>query len=484
MIIVSVTGPTMRDAVRQMRMSRKWADIFELRLDLIRDLVLVPLLAATDRPRLATVRPRWEGGEFRGSERHRLAILCECAKRGVEYLDVELGCGRDLVEDIKRLSPSARIVVSAHTSSVPTSARRAFRMFDGCGGDIIKWAYPAGDAPDIQFARDFLRMARRGKRKAIAVAMGDAGEATRILYHRFGGWATYASPEGGPESAPGQLSASFLVDVCRANALSSRTKVFGLLGNPVAQSDGMQLHNAIFRSRKEDAVYVRFRTVDLEKFFARVLPLLSGCSVTLPFKERVAARMHRRDPEVIAIGAANTLYRSGGAWHAANSDAGAALDAIEARVSVRGKTMLVLGAGGAARAAAYEGKKRGAIVVIACRTRKHARDAARDLGVLSVSLAGIGDVQYDILVNATPVGMFPRVDASPVPTKILRRGTLVFDTVARPAVTRLLREAKKAGARVVSGREMFVRQAERQQQLFLGRKVDQELVLRSMPLDH
>ncbi len=484
MIIVSVTGPTMRDAIRQMRVSRKWADIFELRLDLIRDLDLASLLAATDRPRLATVRPRWEGGEFRGSEECRRGIVRECAERGVEYLDVELRCGREVVEDLRRLSPSARIVVSAHSSSVPTSARKALRMFDGCGGDIIKWAYPAGDAPDIRFAQDFLRMAGRRKKKAIAVAMGDAGEATRILYRRFGGWATYASPEGGPESAPGQLNASFLVDICRANALSVRTKVFGLLGNPVAQSEGMQLHNAIFRSRKEDAVYVRFRTVDLEKFFAHVLPLLSGCSVTLPFKERVAERVCRRDPEVIAIGAANTLYRAAGVWRAANGDAAAALDSIEGRVSVTGKTMLVVGAGGAARAAAYEGRRRGATVIIANRTREHAREAAGDLGVQWVSLSRICEVKYDILVNATPVGMFPRVDASPVSPKILRRGTLVFDTIARPAVTRLMRDAKEAGARVVSGREMFVRQAERQQQLFLRRKVDQKLLLRSMPLDH
>lgn len=481
MIIVSVTGPTMTDALRQMRKSRRWADIFELRLDLIRDLEIFSLLDGTDRPRIVTCRPRWEGGQFTGSEDSRMAVLKECAAYGAEFIDVELRGGRGIVEEVRKVSPSVRIIVSFHSDAVPSSAREAYRMFAGCGGDIVKWAYPAADSPDIRFARGFLQIAKRGKQKAIAVAMGEAGEASRILYRVFGGWATYASPEGGPEAAAGQLSASFLVDVCRANMLTARTRVFGLLGNPVVQSGGMSLHNAFFRIRRADAVYVRFRTTDLAGFFRHVLPLLEGCSVTIPFKESVAARVRRRDPEVLAIGAANTLYLAGGEWRVANSDASAGLDAIERRSRVRGKTILVLGAGGAARALAYEGRRRGARVVIANRTARRAVAAARQLGIRAVPWNRIADVQYDILVNATPVGMFPRADKTPLSRKLHRAGTLVFDAIARPRSTRLLQEAKQAGASVIGGREMFLRQAARQQRLFLGKRVDIEILRRAMP---
>jgi 3-dehydroquinate dehydratase/shikimate dehydrogenase len=480
MIIVSVTGPTMNDACRQIRTSRRWADMFELRLDLIRDLELFPLLRRTGRPRIVTLRPVWEGGGFEGSEESRAAMLREIAARGVEFIDVELKAGRAIVEEIRRVSRSVRIIVSLHGDAVPRSARESLHMFRGCGGDVVKWAYPAADSPDLRLAYDFLRMAKRGKQKAIAVAMGEAGEPSRILYRVFGGWATYAAPEGGPGAAPGQLPASTLVDIYRSSSLNGRTKIFGLLGNPVAQSKGMYLHNAAFRKKGVNAVYVRFRTTDLETFARDIMPLIDGCSVTTPFKERVATLARREDPGVRSSGAANTLYRVGKAWRAANSDSAAALDAIERECLVRGKTLLIIGAGGAARAIAYEGTKRGARVVLANRSAERAAAAARDLHLRSVALAEIADVPYDILANATPVGMFPQVDDTPVPWELLRPGTVVFDAIYNPRETRLLREAKRAGARVVSGAEMFILQAARQQELFLHRKADLGVLRRTM----
>jgi 3-dehydroquinate dehydratase/shikimate dehydrogenase len=480
MIIVSVTGPTMNDACRQIRASRRWADIFELRLDLIRDLELFPLLRRTRRPRIVTLRPAWEGGGFEGSEESRAALLREIAARGVEYIDVELRAGRDLIEQIRRVSRSVRIIVSHHGDAVPRSARESFQMFRHCGGDVLKWAYPATDSPDLRFAYDFLQMARRRKQKAIAVAMGEAGEPSRILYRVFGGWATYAAAEQGPAAAPGQVPASALVDIYRSPLLNGRTKVFGLLGNPVAQSKGMYLHNASFRRKGVNAVYVRFRTTDLEKFAKEVMPLIEGCSVTTPFKERVAMLVRKKDPGVRSCGAANTLYRIGKVWHAANSDAAAALDAIERKVLVKGKTLLILGAGGAARAIAYEGTKRGALVILANRNPERTAAVARDLWIRSIAWAEIGGVPYDILANATPVGMFPLMDDTPVPREWLRPRTVVFDAIYNPRETRLLREAKLAGARVIAGTEMFIRQAARQQELFLHRKADVGVLRRTV----
>jgi 3-dehydroquinate dehydratase/shikimate dehydrogenase len=480
MIIVSVIGPTMDDAFRQIRASRKWADIIELRLDLIRDLELIPLLRRTERPRIVTLRPTWEGGGYDGSEEARVAMLRESAVRGVEYVDVELKAGRAIVEEIRRVSRSVRIIVSHHVDTVPRSARESFGMFRHCGGDVVKWAFPAADSPDLRLAYDFLQIAKRRKQKAIAVAMGEPGEASRILYRVFGGWATYASPEDGPGAAPGQIPASTLVRIYRSSLLNVRTKIFGLLGNPVAQSKGVYLHNASFRKLGINAVYVRFHTTDLERFVKVLMPLIQGCSVTIPFKERVAALARKEDPGVRSIGAANTLYRIGEALCAANSDASAALDAIERKGRVGGKTMLVVGAGGAARAIAYEANKRGARVVLASRSPERASAVARDLQIRAAALADIAEIPYDILANATPVGMFPQVDDTPVPRDLLRPGTVVFDAISNPRETRLLREAKIAGARVVSGAEMFLRQAARQQELFLHQKVDLGLLRRIM----
>jgi 3-dehydroquinate dehydratase/shikimate dehydrogenase len=484
MIIVSVTGPTMQDASRQIRESRRWADIFELRLDLIRGLELVPLLRSTAKPRIATARPIWEGGEYAGDEESRLAILDDCVSRGVEFVDLELKAGREVVERMRKKSRTVRLIVSHHESGVPRPAAEAFRMFAGCGGDIVKWAYPAQDSPDLRFAYDFLRLARRSSQKAIAVATGEAGEASRVLHRVFGGWGTYAAAETGPGAAPGQLPASSMVKTYRVNALNSRTRVFGLLGNPVAQSNGIFLHNASFRRQRANAVYVRFLTSDLERFMKDVLPLTGGCSVTIPFKEKVASLVRGRDREVRATGAANTLYRRGNSLRAANGDAAAALDALEGKGRVKGKVMLIIGAGGAARAIAYEALQRRAQVFVANRTEERAAALAREFGIQAIPFSGIGEVHYDILVNATPVGMFPGVDETPVPRLAHRPGTLVFDAVSNPRMTRLLKEAKEAGARVVSGEEMFVRQAARQQELFLGTKGNLGLLRTTMRRFH
>ncbi len=478
MIIVSVTGPTMAEAFSQMRASRRWADIFELRLDLIRDLQLAPLMRPVARPRVATLRPVREGGSYVGDEVSRLAVLKDAALSGVEYVDIELSSGKRAVEDLRAVSRSVRIIVSHHTNEVPRSGREAYAKFRHCGGDILKWVYPAEDSADLRFARDFLRLAHTERRKAIALAMGEAGEASRVLYRCFGGWATYAAAEEGPAAAPGQVRASMLRDTYRAPALNARTRVFGLLGNPVAQSKGIYLHNVLFRSGGANAVYVRFLTRNLAGFARSILPLVQGCSVTTPFKEQVPALARSVEPAVRRSGAANTLYRVGRALHAANSDAAGALDAIEQVCRVKGKRLLLLGAGGAARAIASEATRRGAEVIVTNRTAARAEALARDLGARAVS--DVTGVEYDILANATSVGMFPHVDDMPVHAGILRPGTVVFDAIYNPRETRLLREAKAAGARVVSGAEMYVRQAARQQELFLRRRVNAGLLRRTV----
>jgi 3-dehydroquinate dehydratase/shikimate dehydrogenase len=411
-----------------------------------------------------------------------MAILKEWVARGVEFADVELKAGRGAVDQVRRVSRTVKIIVSHHLDGVPRSAKVAFEEFRKSGGDIWKWAYRAEDSPDLRYAFDFLRCAKGDRRKAIAIAMGEPGEASRILYRVFGGWATYAAPEGGPGAAPGQITGSTLTSVYRASSLNSRTRVFGLLGNPVAHSQGAYLHNLSFHRHRVNAVYVPFRTIDLKAFLGALMPLIEGSSVTLPFKERVATLVPGKDPDVKSIGAANTLYRKGGRLRVANTDAPAALDTIEQQGEVKGKTVLIVGAGGAARAIAYEVKRRGAMVLLSNRTPQHAEASARALGIHMVPIEQIKEIAYDILVNATPAGMFPCVEETAIPRDLLRAGTTVFDIVANPAETRLLREAREAGATTLSGAEMFVRQAARQEELFLRTKADLRFLRRAMGL--
>jgi 3-dehydroquinate dehydratase/shikimate dehydrogenase len=480
MIFVSITGPSMDDALMQMRVSAAWADGFEFRLDLIDQAVMQRLFRATRKPRIATLRPDWEGGGYHGAETERLGLLLEAGARGAEYIDVELAAGKQATQTLRRHLPRIRLIVSQHLEATPASAAKAWQQLRTAGGDIIKWAFPAADSSDLKFVIDFLQRAKGDRVKAISIATGEAGEASRILYRKFGSWATYAAPECGQQAAPGQVPASILKRVYRAHMLTGRTKVFGVLGNPVRQSKGIYVHNAIFSQRRSDAVYVRFPTRDLGQFVRLILPYVQGCSVTAPFKEQVGRYCSRMEPTAVAIGAANTLYRQHGQVMAANTDAAAAIDAIERVILVKGRTLLVVGAGGAARALVFESMRRGAAVIVTNRTFERASSLAREFGASAVPLDEVARVDYAILANATPVGMFPAVDEMPVPRELLRPGTVVFDAVYTPPVTLLLREARNAGARTVEGTEMYIRQAAKQSELFLGKRPDLRLLRREL----
>jgi 3-dehydroquinate dehydratase/shikimate dehydrogenase len=467
MIIVSVTGPTVRDALKQIQRSVRFADLFELRLDMISKPDIPRLISATRKPVIATCRPVWEGGRYRGSEQSRVTVLEEAAASGAAYIDLELAVAREAIQRFRRASAGPRIICSRHIYSPQRfSVRTAYRQLSSVGADVIKLAYTAGDACDNRFAAEFLALARGGKARAIAVAMGPYGEPSRILYRKFGGWATFASPEEGSESAPGQIPAGLMKGLYRADRLTRRARVFGVVGNPLTQSKGIYVHNAMLGD--DDAVYCRFLVRQLGRFMREFAPYLHGFSVTIPFKEEIMRYLSRVDRSAKPIRAVNTVVRRRGGFWGTNSDAPGAMDAIETAVSVRGRTVLIVGAGGTARAIAYEAKKRGAEVIIANRTVEKGERLAREFGLGFVRMKEIRGVSFDILVNATSVGMVPNAGASPVPSEILRH-KIVLDAVYNPPRTKLLRDAEAKGSRVVGGAEMFLNQAAIQSLLFTGR---------------
>jgi 3-dehydroquinate dehydratase/shikimate dehydrogenase len=467
MIIVSITGPRMPDALEQLAGSDRWADAFELRLDRIRKPDIGLLIRSTFKPVIATCRPSWEGGEYRGTEEERMSTLEQALLLGARYVDIELRAGaRALGRFTGR--PRCRVIVSCHRPPGGSPAvGSTYARLKKTGADVLKFAFHASDAWENSIAFDFLRRARRDRQRAVAIAMGQAGEPSRVLYRVFGGWGMYAAPESGPEAASGQVTARLLSDVYGSQRLNRRTRIFGVVGHPVRQSRGILIHNPLFRQAGKNAVYCRFAVHDLEKFFACMVPYLSGFSVTHPHKVAIGRYLDELDPLSRAIGAVNTVTRKRGRLAGTNTDATAALDAIEGVSPVSGKRMIIMGAGGAARAIAYEAARRGAVVIVTGRRPAAARRLARQFGVLSVPLGRMREVNADILVNATPVGMSPHAHETPFPRSLLG-GKTVFDAVYAPAVTRLLREAIASGARVVSGTEMYVNQAAMQFALYAG----------------
>ena len=477
MIIVSITGPSMAEALQQVAASAKYADMFEFRLDLMERPNIARLLSSTPKPTIAACRPVRQGGMFDGSERERIGMLDLAAVYGARYVDIELDVSPGILKDFVRRKKETAVIVSYH---VPDGAqfniRQMYKTLDATGADVIKLAYVASDGHEVRYAMDFLELALAGKRKAIAVALGECGESSRILYKKLGGWATYASPEDGRPAAAGQIPASILRNIYFSPQLDKQTRLYGVVAGPqVGKSKGIFVHNPLFQRAKLNAVYLRFSVHDLGKFMKLVGPLMSGMSVTIPHKESIMKYLDRVDSTAKAIGAVNTVVRRGGKLIGSNTDAAAALDAIEKVTRVKGKRMLIIGAGGAARAIAYEAKLRGAEVLIGNRAKVRALKLAKDFDLEVIDLKNIARTKFDILVNATPVGMFPNVDESPVPKAVLNR-KVVFDVVYNPPMTKLLRDAPSAGARIVTGTEMYIGQAAAQSELYTGVKPDKSLM--------
>lgn len=470
MIIVSLTGPSMEEARAQIAGSSRHADLFELRIDLLTGPDIRKLVASVRKPVIATCRPVREGGRFAGSEGERFALLLCAVDAGARYVDLELGAWKEGREYLGAASGKVRWIVSHHVlDRYPRGVRALYHAMRKTGAEILKFAYTADDAWQMQAALRFFALARADRQPAIAIAMGEAGEASRILYKVFGGWATFAGTEDGGQSAPGQIPASTMKTMFRSHMRTVRTRVFGLVGNPVGQSKGIYIHNPLYRRLGRDAIYCRFKVGDLPRFMRTFDGVLSGCSVTSPHKEGMMKFLATIDPAARSLGAVNTVVRRSGGYFGANTDARGGLDAIERKIRVHGKRLLILGAGGAARAIAGEAARRGACVYIANRTVARARGVARALGVGWTALDRIVSLNPEIIVNATSVGMWPDIDASPVP-EIPGSVKVAFDVIYNPPRTRFLKEAERQGVATVTGVEMYAGQAVEQIRLLTGRR--------------
>ena len=262
-------------------------------------------------------------------------------------------------------------------------------------------------------------------------------------------------------------------------------KVYAVLGDPIGHSMSPAMHNAAFGALGMPCIYHAFRVrpSDLKDaiYGAKALGF-GGLNLTIPLKEE-ALKYIEPDPIATRIGAVNTIdFADGITGH--NTDGIGAMRALEdAGIPISGRNILIIGAGGAARAIAFQFGYSGGDIVIANRTKERADRLARDVIIglselgktPSIESIGLGALpekiaDADILINATSVGMHPNVDATPVPAGLLRPGLAVFDIVYNPRRTRLLLEAEQKGATVIDGVRMLVHQGAEAFSIWTGRK--------------
>jgi len=466
------------------------ADTVECRLDFLtepptRD-QLARLLSHSPVDVIATCRPLREGGRFAGDEQTRLEILHNAAAVGAAFVDVEL--------DVPRSDwPDAPVILSHHDfDGVPENLEAILSEMEASDAAVNKIAFTAAGPEDAIRALDLLQ---RCTKPTLALAMGETGVLSRILAGKFGAFGTFASLAGGVESAPGQPSLEELRGVYRWDSLGHETKLFGVVGCPVAHSMSPAVHNASFSTAGVDAVYVPLHVEAGEENFKRFMDAamsrpglgLRGLSVTIPHKHNALAYVGADNCDELArrIGAINTVIVSPeGGLVGCNTDYAGAIEALcnvmgIAREQLTGRAVAVIGAGGVSRALVAALTACGAQVTIYNRTVSRGERLAEEFGCEAAGLGDVAALGAEIVINCTSIGMHPNVDDTPLES-IPGCVRVVFDTVYNPLETRLLKLAAQAGCLCVSGLDMFVNQAAEQFKLWTGKPAPKDVMRKTV----
>lgn len=476
MICVSIGRGRHRHVIAEHRhLAEQGAGLVELRLDYLQSKVNIKRLI-DDRPCgvIITCRRERDGGRFNGTEEDRLLLLRTAIAEGVEYVDLE----DDVAAKIPRFGKTKRIVSLHDFRKTPDNLPEIHARLAALNADIVKIATLANHPQDNVRMFELMRTA---KVPTVGICMGEIGAPTRILAGRFGSPFTYATFSAERALAPGQLSYEQMTQVYHYDDIDAQTEVYGVVGDPIGHSLSPLIHNAAFHHLGLNKVYVPFRVPrgDLASFIDQAHVLgIHGLSVTIPHKEAVIRKLHQVDGAVRGVGAANTVVFHDGRGIGYNTDYRAAMDCLELAFDphrtqpegsvLAGKSALVLGSGGVSRAIAFGLRRRGADVVVANRTSDRAEHLAEQAGCRAVDWSARHSVDAAMLINGTPVGMHPNVDESPFDKLYLKQGMVVFDTVYNPENTLLVKDARSKGCRVVTGVELFVRQAALQFKHFTG----------------
>jgi 3-dehydroquinate dehydratase/shikimate dehydrogenase len=460
------------------------AELVELRVDyIVRTVNIKRLMADKKCPAIVTCRREQDGGNWTGTEQDRIMLLRSAIAEGVDYVDLE----EDIAGDIPRFGKTKRIVSYHNFDETPENLREIHDRCCESDPDIVKIVTMAHTPRDNIRA---LQLIGESEIPTVAFCLGEMGIPSRILAGKFGAPFTYASFHQERSMAPGQFSYADMKDLYRYDSIDVDTDVYGVIADPIGHSLSPVIHNAAFQELGLNAVYIPFRVPreDLTDFMGMCRQLsIKGLSVTIPHKEEIVALASVTDNAVDHIGAANTIVIDGFEKRAYNTDHTAALDSINADISrghdidhLTGRTALILGAGGAAKAVVHALQTRGTKVVIAARKKERGQALAKQFHCESVEWSARHKVRCDLLANCTPVGMHPHVDESPYDGDQLVRSIIVFDTVYNPEQTLLIKQAREKDCHVVTGVDMFVRQASIQFQLFTGEEPPMELMRKAI----
>jgi 3-dehydroquinate dehydratase / shikimate dehydrogenase len=474
-ICVSLTDTDAAELLNKAEAVLRENTLIELRLDFLK----VPLTAMSQLRRLVETRPdatiiatcrrTASGGNFNGPATAELEILNKAIEAGCQAIDVEIESAETVsIADWEELRARAAIVLSSHNFKTTGMLDETFERMRAFPADFYKIVSTATCLHDNVLMTRFLER-HSPEYPMVGMCMGEQGMVSRILGIRAGAAFTFGSAGHGKETAPGQPTYRELRDYYRIEQIDSVTKVYGIAGDPISHSMSPWVMNSAFRRENVNAVYLPLHANSLEDLLATITDLpLDGLSVTMPYKQAMVEHLDNSDALTQRTGACNTIVRGkDGKLIGFNTDIYGIVAAVEPRIPLEGARVLVLGAGGAARAAVFGFRAKGAEVSILNRTPATAQNLAKQSDSKVVKRSELPKLTFDVIFNATPIGMG---GDKRTPLEENELNTLwVFDSVYNPIETRLLKLAQSKGLGTISGAEMFVHQAARQFEIWTGK---------------
>jgi len=460
--MICVTGLEKETAALEARLTKYSGSLQEVRLDALETLddSLFSLIKSRNNL-ILTCRTNAEGGHFSGSLHELQSVLNRALGTNPSYIDVEVSVPDKIRETLFAKRGNTKLIASRHRFAKTADIASDLYELGDAPADILKLAVAVEDTVDLI---PLLDLPAPDERPLLRIGMGDAGLMTRAVYRTFGSPWTYVAAEVESTSAPGQLTAE-RAQRWRIGQIENPSLLVLIGGPQVIRSPGADIYNALFLDEGVNALYLPLITKHTEvalRLVERCNGL--GASITMPAKLEAALLCSRLSEDAQTSGAVNTVRFNSGEWSGNNTD----VHALRILLGDSPGRTLILGAGGVARAVLAIVGNMG---TVAARNKKAAEALASEFGAKAVAWEERGNLPFDSLVQCTPIGS--NDEESPLPEGVDLSGKRVIDAVMLPGGTPLVNRARKAGAWVSGGFEMWSMQGARQMSLFLGKTFDE-----------
>lgn len=454
-----------------------FCDGIELRLDYLKEIDILEIEKLRHEiacPVIFTLRKKSQGGKCDLPERERLLIVQQLAFLLPDYIDLEFDTPPEFLAMLKEDYPSIQLIGSYHDfTQTPDNLEGLFQALYNPAFAIFKLATYANNLCDTLRLLIFLQNTSQ-RYRIIGMAMGEYGQASRILAPVVGSLMTYGCVDEVSSAAPGQLTLSEMTDIYRVHLLNRKTTIYALLGATIVQSPGHLFHNRAFKKLGKNAVYVKLKLAPEmlaeAMLLFRQLPFF-GFSVTIPHKETVVEFLDEVFDNAKVIHAVNTVKKEGEKYLGFNTDGVASVDVLSEKINIKDKEILILGAGGSAKAIAHALLTNGAKVTLCNRTLQRAKTFTEQYGGEAIDFSALFALQqlpYTIIINTLPADAFTEQCGDWKIPLTTDSKNIAMDIVLKPLDTLFLQRASAVGYFCITGDALFKGQAERQLRIWFG----------------